>query len=409
MNIRKHLLIALAATFSLSLVGCGGDEPPTGIDTEGALSGSSLDTSGLTPLSPVGGDTETSTPAPEEEYTEEYTEEEVIDDVVEGEETAAETPAETPDPALAPDLDNVLPPYTPEGGNLGGGGSDYAAEGNFKIDRDTFNQWQGVSIATDGSSLFVTAVDSKMPAKGTVIQMNAADGEGWKDMGKGIVSTITLGALGYTMPKTVQGIALDDLTGNLVVNDIKDQMFLFASPKYSAEAKKTAFGDALDIAATGGNIFLATATGLQKFDGGLTAGTAFGTITPSGGLGTDSSGNLYVVSGSSVHKLDSSGNATEMVKDLSSPIDVAVDGEGNVFVLESDGVKYFDKTGASKGQFGVGEIIAPKSIAADSMGAVYVADFGNDHKDSQIMKFSKGGFSTASFRRISTMNAPDVN
>lgn len=408
MIIRKHLLIALAATFSLSLVGCGGDEPPTGVDTDGALSGSSLDTSGLTPLTPTGGDTTTPDiePAAEEYPEEEYTEEEAIDDVVEGEETPA---GAAPDPALAPDLDNVLPPYTPEGGNLGGGGSDYAAEGNFKIDRDTFNQWQGVSIATDGASLFVTAVDSKMPAKGTVIQMNAADGEGWKDMGKGIMSTITLGALGYTMPKTVQGIALDDLTGNLVVNDIKDQMFLFASPKYSAEAKKTAFGDALDIAATGGNIFLATATGLQKFDGGLTAGTAFGTITPSGGLGTDSSGNLYVISGSSVHKLDSSGNATEIVKELSSPIDVAIDGEGNVFVLESDGVKYFDKTGASKGQFGVGEIIAPKSIAADSMGAVYVADFGNNHKDSQVMKFSKGGFATASFRRISTMNSPDVN
>jgi sugar lactone lactonase YvrE len=282
---------------------------------------------------------------------------------------------------------DVGSPYVPAGSSLGGGSS-YTAEGSFKVDQDTFNQWQAVNVISDGSNLYVAAVDIKTPTKGTVIQMDTSGGA-WKDLGKSFLSTITLGATGYKMTKTIQGLAMDD-SGNLIISDSKDQLFRMDTPKYSVTTVKAALASALDVVSSGGNFFVATSTGIQKFDSSLAAGSAFGSITPSGGLGRDSQGNIYAVAGSAIQKINSSGAATEVVKDVSGALDVSVDSKGNIFVLMSDSVKFYNDKGESQGSFGSGDFTAPKAIFADSSGGVYVADSGSDHKTSQVVKFSKG-------------------
>jgi hypothetical protein len=405
----KKVSILSTLALALSLTACGGSVNSPTSGAVGSLSSLSSPSggSGITPiesLEPMDSDTSAMT-APFEDAApvEAAPGEETFVDTAPAEEIAAELPVEgTPAEEIAaelpatteeapqdldaiPDLD-IGSPYVPSGSSLGGGSS-YIAEGNFLVDQDTFNQWQPVNLVSDGSNLYVAAVDVKTPTKGTVIQMDTSGGA-WKDLGKSFLSTVTFGATGYKMPKTIQGLTMDD-SGSLIISDSQDQLFRMDAPKYSVTTVKAALASALDIVSIGSNVYVATSTGIQKFDSSLSAGSAFGSVTPSGGMGRDTEGNLYVVVGNAIQKIDSSGSVSEIVKDLTAPLDVTVDSQGNIFVLQSDSVKFFDKTGESQGSFGMGDFTAPKAIYAAG-GSVFVADSGADYKSSQIVKFSKG-------------------
>ncbi|MGV3524274.1 MAG: hypothetical protein ACO1RX_08620 [Candidatus Sericytochromatia bacterium] len=401
----KPLFITLTL---LALSACGSPDPTsTGAEGGDGLSGGLG--GGITPISPSG-DAGGITPLDEggeedlsgEEIVdegvaeEEYVEEEYVDESGEipaeevteegGEELPLEPDAGSlPDTGtMPPDLE-VLPPFAPPGL---GGATDYSTEGSYKVDQDTFNQWQAVNLTSDGSAIYIAASDLKSPAKGTVIRMGTS-GEDWKDIGKSFLSTITFGAAGYKMKETITAITLDS-AGELLVTDASERVYALSTDGGPSEKALSLVGSR-DVVSAGGFFYAATTSGIQKFDSNFGIPAHFGSVKPTGGLGADSTGLLYAVVGNSIQKFDSSGQAGEMVGGLSSPLDVAVDASGNVFVLESGVVKWFNANGESKGSFGSGELISPKAICVDSSGAVYVADAGNDHSDSQVIKFSIGG------------------
>ena len=399
---KNTALLTAALTLSLSLTACGGSVNSPEAPTMASSSLGALTTPGSTALSPIESLDDAKTPeepAAEAPAAEAAPEAEAPTTETPAETPAAEAPAtETPAseapaseaPAAPtdeiPDME-VQTPYVPAGSSLGGGSS-YSADGKFKVDQDTFNQWQPVGLTSDGSSLYVAAVDVKTPTKGTVIQMDTAGGN-WKDLGKSLLSTILLGAAGYKMPQTLQGITLDD-SGNLLIADTQNQLFRMETPKYATTAVQAPLSGVLDITSAGGNVFVASSTGLQKFDPSLSAGSAFSQVVPTGGIGHDSQGNVYAVVNNAIQKINSNGEASEVVKNLSAPLDVAVDSQGNIFVLQSDTIRYFKASGESLGSFGSGEFTAPKSLFVAADGTVYVADAGTSYKDAQVVKFIKG-------------------
>lgn len=331
------------------------------------------------------------------------------------EETQATTPpteTESPAPEASPSATTAptLPPNTqvqePFNPNTeAASASGMTATGNFKVDRDMLNEWQAVGVVSDGSKLYVTAVDRKTLTKGTVIQMDSSSGESWKNLGRSTLkSVLTLGFGGYALSKNIQGIALDS-SNNLFVNDSTQYLYQLSAPKYGIKKVKSGLSGALDLAVSNGSVFVSTSSGIQKYDTSLTGGVSFGTVSVSGGIATDAQGNVYVVSGTTIQKLDANGNATQVVSGLSSPVDVTVGQNGKIYVLESDAVKEFEN-GTLKSTFGSGDFKNAKSVFADSSGAVFVADMGTSHKDSQVIKYEAGGGSLAT--AISTINAGDV-
>lgn len=429
---RQEILLTLALTFSLSLTACGGSVNSPGaqsLDAASTLGGldagaglaplESFDEGGLESFDEGGLDTGFTDdfgaePAdgfvdeglPAEEFVDELPPEEFVDELP-AEEFVDEVPADefADDTLLAddtldelpdlggdsldeiPDLD-VLPPYVPEGSSLGGG-SDYMSSGSFLVDQDTFNQWQAVNLSTDGSSLYIAAVDVSTPKKGSVIKMDTAGGN-WQDIGKSTVSTITFGAFGYSMSESLQSVAQDS-NGNLVALDTNNMLYQLSLPDFDVEEKEVSLTGGMDIVSHNGSYYVTSAQGVQKFDSSLNVGTAFGSVSPTGGLGVDADGNLYVVSEGTIQKMDASGNATEVVTGLNQPLDVAVDSEGTLFVLENSGIRYFNASGEEQGQFAVSEFKNPRGIVVDSSGAVYVADAGTTYEDSAVIRFSKGG------------------
>ncbi|HEY9843634.1 MAG: hypothetical protein ACAI44_00690 [Candidatus Sericytochromatia bacterium] len=396
---KKSVLIGIALSFSLTA--CGGSNMPTGADAPSMGSMSQTLTpmtapgqdGGITPVNDLNPgdayDQSVETPAeevPAEEVVEEAPAEEVPAEATEAApDVAADAGASAP--GAMPEDTTVAEPYNPTTTTSSASSTpSYSVEGSFKVDQDTFNQWSAANIATDGVNIYVAAVDTKMPSKGTVISMDSSGGS-WKDMGKSLLSTIFLGALGYKMSKTITGLALDS-SGNVMVADAADRVYTLSSPKYSVTEVALPLSGATDVASAGDNFFIATANGIQKVDSSLSAPASFGSVTPTGGLGTDSQGNLYVVAGSSIKKLSASGSATQAVTGLGSPVDVAVDDQGNIFVLESSSVVWYNAQGVKQGEFGSGELTAPKAICTDSSGGVFVADAGADYKSSVVVKFS---------------------
>lgn len=437
MLFKKHFLVSLSLTLGLglSLVGCGGSEAPTGVDSslQSSLGGldsggglTPLDDGGITPLDGTGTTTDaydpvynlpadgaqtapttpvadptTTTPAPTDSST-------VADPSLSDTaptDTSADLSADIGTDASADlgtdlgtdlstdpgsdlgdvpgDLD-VLPPFNPGGDS---GEASYSMEDSFNTDQDTFNQWQAVNLVSDGANLYIAAVDQKTPTKGTVIQMDTSGGS-WADIGKSFLSTITLGAGGYDMEKTIQALALDN-GGNLLVVDHDDRVYKMPTPDFDIQEVAVSLTGASDATFANGNYFVTTSFGIEKVDTSLGMPTAFSKIKPSGGLGTDSDGNLYVVDGMTIQKIKSSGQAQKVVSGLEAPVDVAVNNEGDIFVLTNTAVQWYDASGKSKGEFGQGDFIAPRAICTDAGGSVYVADFGTDHKDSKIVKYSK--------------------
>lgn len=287
--------------------------------------------------------------------------------------------------------------------------SDYGLVGSFKTDRDFFNQWQAKAIEVKNGTIYIAAIDTKFPSKGTVITMDSSSGENWKNLGKSLLkSVLTLGLAGYTISKNACGIAVDSNT-NIFVLDTSKYIYTLQAPKYDIKKKQGDLIGGLDITATNNSIYIASSSGLKKYDSSLSSSTSIN-LQPTGGIGSDKNGNVYVVSGNKIKKVDKNGMVTDVVTGLNSPIDVAVNKSGDVFVLDSGEVKHFNN-GILKGSFG-GDSLVATSIAIDENDNVYVADFGQSDKDSKIDKYqfnSANTFITMSTNFVSTMNSPDVN
>lgn len=394
-------VLALLSLCSLCLSACGSQEKPG--STQSPFANSPLG-NGLTPInaspSPLVGELSAGDAYDNPGYGEDVSTPQGPTPTTQTRPSKPETlPAATPapvNPATAgpqagqlaigelPNNLEVLAPFNPGTGGQGG----YLEEARFQTDQDTFNQWQAVNLVSDGNALFVAAVDLKSPSKGTVIQMDSS-GANWKDIGKSLLATITLGAAGYKMSASLQALTFDD-RGNLLVAEASQKLFRLSAPKFELSSSSLSFSEALDLAYAGGSYYLATASGLFKLGADLAALSPFGTAKPTGGLATDTQGQLYAVVGNSIHKFDAAGTSGEIVTGLSAPIDLAVDAEGNLFVLESSGVRWFNANGESKGEFASGDLSSPKAIAIDLTGNIYIADAGKDHTDSVVIKYVKG-------------------
>ena len=183
------------------------------------------------------------------------------------------------------------------------------------------------------------------------------------------------------------------------------------------------YGIALDGS---GNIFVQDNLNakIQKFDSSGKFVTQFGSYgTGSGqfkslsGIAIDSTGNIYVLdSGNSdVQKFDNNGKwitsfgsagsnkfdplGSSTAAKFDAPRGIAVDKSGHVYVADTGNsrVQKFDSSGNYILSFGSpgtlpGQFDSPNSVAADSLGNVYVLDSGND----RIERFdSSGKFITA--------------
>lgn len=418
MKLNVRHLMTLTATLSLTLLtGCGGGSVNS---ADLGTAGGAMGAPALEAITPIEAPVPDANSAPAEpSVPADASKQEVAmgnqtEEAPEAEASPAEPPAETPASATpAPEASaSALPtlpantevqePYNP---NTAAAATGMTATGNFKVDRDMLNEWQAVGVVSDGSSVYVTAVDRKTLTKGTVIRMDASSGESWKNLGRSTLKSIlTLGFGGYALSKNVQGVALDS-SNNLFVNDSTQYLYQLTAPKYTIKKVKSGLSGALDLAVSNGTVYVATSSGIQKYDSSLSGGVSFGTVTVSGGIATDAQGNVYVVSGTTIQKLDATGNATQVVSGLTSPVDVTVAQNGKIYVLESDAVKEFDN-GTLKATFGSGEFKSAKAVCTDTNGAVYVADMGTSHKDSQIIKYEAGNASLAT--AISTIDSADV-
>lgn len=146
------------------------------------------------------------------------------------------------------------------------------------------------------------------------------------------------------------------------------------------------------------------------------SGTGDGQFSEMYGIDVDSSGNVYVAdrgncriqkfnsSGAFVTKWGASGGdgtCGENNGEFDSPSDVRVDGAGNIYVVDEDNdrIQKFDSNGTYISQFGGygtieisgsnadGKFNAPRDMAQDSQGNIYVADGSNN----RIQKFDKNG------------------
>ena len=162
---------------------------------------------------------------------------------------------------------------------------------------------------------------------------------------------------------------------------------------------------------------------VQKFDSnGVyvsqfgTSGTGDGQFSEMYGIDINSSGNIYVSDRGNcrIQKFNSSGvfvtkwganggdgTCGENNGEFDSPYGVKVDGSGNVYVVDEDNdrIQKFDSNGTYISQFGGfgnleigpsndnGKFNAPRDMAQDSHGNIYVADGTNN----RIQKFDKNG------------------
>jgi hypothetical protein len=335
----------------------------------------------------------------------------VAEEPAPADDTAAEAPPETPASATAPvaaepdpsdslDIPDALPSYAPAGGDASGSAG-YTQAGSFNIyqpgltskipligsfldSTTTVNKWQAVGVAAFGSDIFITAQDKSGLTffKGTVLKMNAADGTGFTNLGSQWLG------VHYQMDPTVRGIAMDS-SGNIYANDKATFLYLLNQPDYSVQKINAGLPDAIDIAAAGTSVYVATSAGLKKYEStSLTTGTDFAAgVTPTGGIGSDAAGNLYVVASGVIKKITASGSVSDAISGVTGAIDVVGTDDNKICVLTSEGVKMYDASGKLLSTFGQGEYLKGTAIAASGKD-LYVSDEGTSYKDSKIVKYS---------------------
>lgn len=251
--------------------------------------------------------------------------------------------------------------------------------GTFKVDQDLLNDWQAKGIAVTGGTIYISASDSSgVMKKGTIIKMNASDGKNWKDLASALLG------MRHPMDSTVTGMAISG--GTILAADSTAKMYIVDASKGSVKVVKNAGGS--DVAAAAGSFFIANGS-VERTDAGASSRSPLQGVSATGGIGADSMGNVYAVSGNTIKKADINGQVTDIITtDLAAPVDVAIDNRnGDIYVLEQSMIKRFTVNGQLLSQFSNGASKA-SSIAVDETGSVYVADTGNDKKDSKVIKFS---------------------
>ena len=236
--------------------------------------------------------------------------------------------------------------------------------------------WQPRGIAVSAGTMYLSAYGTTkvLFTSGTVLKVGA-DGK-VKDLASNLVGY-------HAIAKTVTGLALSG--SSLVVSDT-DKMYTVDSTSGKVVTIKGK-GGGTDVAVAGGNVFISNGS-IEKSDSTVASRNPVSGLSGTG-IGGDNTGNVYAVSGNSIKKAGPDGQVMDVVtSDLSAPLDVAVDNRnGDIYVLEMQNVKRFNSSGALLTSF-PSMASKPIAIAVDELGIVYVADNGNDAKDSKVVKFS---------------------
>lgn len=250
---------------------------------------------------------------------------------------------------------------------------------SFKVDQDFFNQWQPVGLAVSSGTLYVSAIDVGLVSrKGSIISMDASNGEGWKNVTKKWLG------LSYGLNSGTRGMAING-SGTIMVSNDKGGIYN-VDPGAGSIAKVEA-GGSLDIAAGGGKVYIHSARGLEVTDDSGEGATPTN-VKSSGGIAADSEGNGYAPVQNTVQKVAADGTVTTLIKDyLNTPSDIAIDPRnGDIYVLDSGEIKRYDKNGEFVVNFPSGALDAV-AITCDEEGNLYVADFGRDQRSAQIIKY----------------------
>lgn len=286
-----------------------------------------------------------------------------------------------------PDTIAVSAPYAPPGAFAEG---TYEVRERFLTDQDTFSQWQAMNLSSDGSSLFIAAVDQQTPSKGTVLSMGLA-GEDWTDLGNSLLTRFTFGATGYTMKKTIRGLAVAQ-NGKVLISDQTEGVYFLDPDTKKMTAHALALSNATDVAALGDRYFIVANNGIQVTQAPFAQATAFGSLADVKALAQHPDGLLYALTSDGIFRLSDQGASTRVLAAASASTvgwesikDFAVDPEGNFFVLSDLGVFWLDAKGVLKGELASGDLIAPRALLWVN-GSLYIADAGNSYKDSAILQ-----------------------
>lgn len=251
----------------------------------------------------------------------------------------------------------------------------------FKVDRSKLNNWQPTGLDVYGGNLYVSAIDiSSLIKKGTVIKMNASNGEEWQD-----IAASWMG-LRHPLNSSARGLAMTS-AGMLLVSD-KDKDVYAVAPS-GGEVTKISADSAIDVAYGNGTVWFSSLRGLEKSDSGASSRELISGVAASGGIGADKEGNAYVPVKNTLKKVSPSGEVTNLINEyLNAPVDVAVDPRnGDIYVLDKNEVKRFDKDGQFIINFSSSALHA-SSIALDENGTLYVAEFGSNSDNAQIIQYA---------------------
>lgn len=286
-----------------------------------------------------------------------------------------------------PDTIAVSAPYAPPGAFAEG---TYEVRERFLTDQDTFSQWQAMNLSSDGTSLFIAAVDQQTPSKGTVLSMDLS-GEAWTDLGNSLLTRFTFGATGYTMKKTIRGLAVAQ-NGKVLISDQSEGAYVLDPGTKKMTAHDLELPNATDVAALGERYFIVANHRIQVTQAPFAQAAAFGTLTDVKALAQHPDGILYALTSDGIYRLAEQGASTQVLAAAKattigweSAKDFAVDPEGNFFVLSDLGVFWLDAKGALKGELASGDLIAPRALLWVS-GSLYIADAGSSYKDSAILQ-----------------------
>lgn len=266
---------------------------------------------------------------------------------------------------------------------------------DFKVDQDTFNQWQAKGIAVSSGTIYVSAADAGgVFKKGTVVKMSSADGKSWKDLSSSLLG------LRHPIDSTILGLAVSG--GTILAGDSSGKMYSVDASKGSVKVLKSS--PATDVASAGGSFYVSNGS-LERTDSSATSRTPITGMNVSGGIGADMRGNVYAISGATIKKFDATSQQVidVVMGDIGSAIDVAADDRnGDIYVLEQSNIKRFNSNGQLLSTFPSGAS-KPVGIAADESGFIYVADAGTTYKDSKVIKFSASTDAVSS--QMNSMNS----
>jgi trimeric autotransporter adhesin len=154
------------------------------------------------------------------------------------------------------------------------------------------------------------------------------------------------------------GVALDG-SGNVVIADSLNN-------RVRVVANST--GMAYGISMTAGDIYTVAGNGTSGYSGDNGSGTSAELNVPTG-VGVDPSGNILIA--------DSHNNVVRLVAETSGTDTGMSVTAGDIYTVVGDGTEGFAGDGGTSWTSGV-ELNTPLSVATDSSGDVFIADYGNN-------------------------------